>query len=626
MRKVTTADKLKLPHQYFTRANKNKESTDIFSPANLTKFLPSVLRTDEQNLRFGETIKEIDFNTEIETESTKIGGQTSTPKESDLFKFQLIQQTPEDQIVRDKFKQSEPSAPPILNSDDIPKSADIFKSDDEELLSEKNLELDISKENVIVPDLKPPIQSHQRRLSDTDHFLPEQFNDNSSHVKFQKYSQYPTFQVREQKSAVKRRTSAERVSQLPSDTFNIDKNSDKNKDNVRINKTNQLENKSVPSNLKSQYSYHSYPNTINMASALKLEKFEGAASGQAALNWLSVFQQWCQFYELSDQKKASSFPFHLEKHAKIWYDTLSEKVKMNYTALMDAFKKRFKKASDTMDLSVLQCTQKKDESSSDYLSRLSKIVTNNNIPEAVFLAVAMNGLNSGIKALVITKEPKNIEELRHAAQLAENATSSNTNEIKTSYDNVLSEIKSLKDEIKSVNAVQECKTDEDINSLVMATSPYSPPNNQQQPVIYRDRQPQRDSYPNRPFYNQNWQNGSNPNRPFYNQNWQNGSSQRWGQNFVPRQFDQNFGNRGRYQGNRDQYQDRRNPNQDRRNFGNNIPRGNYNGTNNQNQKCFYCLGYCRSRYNCPAKEAQCHECGKRGHFSKACLSARKSQF
>ncbi|VDH98643.1 Hypothetical predicted protein [Mytilus galloprovincialis] len=604
MRKVTTAEKFKIPHKYFTRANKNKEDSVNLSPANLTKFLPSALRTEEQNLRFGENVKEIDFNTDIETESTKIGGQTSTPKESELFKFQADPHTPEDQIVRDKFAQLEPSAPPVFNSDKVPESDNLFKLDDDEILSDKNLELRNSTENVNEPEIKQPIQSHQHRIIDNDQFVQEPFNDISSTINFQKYSQDPTLQVRENTRVTKRRKSEERVSPFHSDTFKI-KTSFKTKDNVEINKNNQVGDKSVKSNLKSQYSYQSYPHAINMASALKLEKFEGTISGQAALNWLSVFQQWCHFYELTDQKKASSFPFHLEKHAKIWYDTLPERVKFNYAALIDAFKRRFKKASDTMDLSVLQCTQKKDESSSDYLSRLSKIVTNNSIPESVFLAVAMNGLNAGIKALVITKEPKNIEELRHAAQLAENATASHANEIKTSYDKVLSEIKSLKDDIKSVNAIQECKPDEDINSLVMATSPYMPANNQQQSANNRDRQPQWDSYPNRP-YNQN-----------YNQNWQNGSNQRWGQNFVPRQFNQNFGNRGQYQSNRGQYQDRRNPNQDRRNFGNNNPRGNFNRFNNQNQQCLYCLGYCRSRNFCPAKDVQCHECGKRGPFFKS---------
>ena len=38
----------------------------------------------------------------------------------------------------------------------------------------------------------------------------------------------------------------------------------------------------------------------------------------------------------------------------------------------------------------------------------------------------MNGLKSELKTIVMTKEPTNVEELRHCATLAEKAISSNT--------------------------------------------------------------------------------------------------------------------------------------------------------------------------------------------------------
>ena len=42
------------------------------------------------------------------------------------------------------------------------------------------------------------------------------------------------------------------------------------------------------------------------------------------------------------------------------------------------------------------------------------------------MTVAMNGLKPELKTIVMTKEPKNVEELRHCATLAEKAISSNT--------------------------------------------------------------------------------------------------------------------------------------------------------------------------------------------------------
>jgi hypothetical protein len=69
------------------------------------------------------------------------------------------------------------------------------------------------------------------------------------------------------------------------------------------------------------------------------------------------------------------------------------------------------------------------------------------------LAVATNGLKSELKTIVMTKEPTNIEELRHCVTLAEKVISSDT--VNTISQTVLEEIQTLKDQLKSVNIVQD---------------------------------------------------------------------------------------------------------------------------------------------------------------------------
>ena len=45
-----------------------------------------------------------------------------------------------------------------------------------------------------------------------------------------------------------------------------------------------------------------------------------------------------------------------------------------------------------------------------------------------------------------------------------------------------------------------------------------------------------------------------------------------------------------------------------------------------NQKCFFC-GYQRHpRSKCPARDENCKNCGKKGHFAKVCRSVKKSDF
>jgi hypothetical protein len=65
----------------------------------------------------------------------------------------------------------------------------------------------------------------------------------------------------------------------------------------------------------------------------------------------------------------------------------------------------------------------------------------------------MNGLKPELKTIVMTKEPKHVEELRHCATLAEKVISSNT--VNTISQTVLEEIQTLKDQLKSINIVQD---------------------------------------------------------------------------------------------------------------------------------------------------------------------------
>jgi hypothetical protein len=105
-------------------------------------------------------------------------------------------------------------------------------------------------------------------------------------------------------------------------------------------------------------------------------------------------------------KRAHSFSFHLEGHAKIWYDTVPDSQKANFDNLITLFKNRFKDKQHLLDLTILQTHQGRNESVLDYLSRLYQLATNRNISDDILLAVATNGLNSELNTIVMTKEPK----------------------------------------------------------------------------------------------------------------------------------------------------------------------------------------------------------------------------
>jgi hypothetical protein len=129
---------------------------------------------------------------------------------------------------------------------------------------------------------------------------------------------------------------------------------------------------------------------FNMAPYLKIDKFKGDNS-QNVDTWLSIYKQYCSFYDLSNKKSADSFPFHLEGHAKIWYDTIPDSQKTNFDHLITLFKNRFKDKQHLLDLTILKTHQGRNGYVLDYDTLLS---------------VAMNGLKLYLKTIVMTKEPK----------------------------------------------------------------------------------------------------------------------------------------------------------------------------------------------------------------------------
>ena len=92
----------------------------------------------------------------------------------------------------------------------------------------------------------------------------------------------------------------------------------------------------------------------------------------------------------------------------------------------------------------------------------------------------------------MTKEPKNVEELRHCATLAEKAISSNT--VNTISQTVLEEIQTLKDQLKSVNIVQDVPPQTDNSYQNQQNQFYQPP---QSMPYYAPQRPQNRIQQNR---------------------------------------------------------------------------------------------------------------------------------
>ena len=326
--------------------------------------------------------------------------------------------------------------------------------------------------------------------------------------------------------------------------------------------------------------------------SLKLEKFSGK-SNEDAKSWLMQFAQYSTCYGLDAETKANVFSFHLQDHARIWYNSLSDSIKNNWQSLEAAFKQRFTEDRDTLDLSILQINQSVNETVLDYLCRLQKnAALNPKVDEDLLLAIAVNGLRSEIRQIVINKEPKNFADLRRFATIAEKSIAAPVNTIQSLHETMINEIQTLKDQIHTINSSM---------NKAQISEPTPTVNQMMSGDDENDFHKFRNSQPSRyraaqyiPRVVPQTQPRPNPYR----------------QSYPPR-------NVQKYES--PNYSNYREP----------QPRPRYMPSQTENTSTFHCPACgdisCNDRRFCRARSKRCNTCQRVGHFSSMCLSAKPSK-
>ena len=150
---------------------------------------------------------------------------------------------------------------------------------------------------------------------------------------------------------------------------------------------------------------------------IHLEKFAGDDSVDAK-SWLNWFERYCLFHKQDEGQQLLTLPFYLTSHARIWYDALPDAAKTDLKTLKEAFESRFRK-QDILDTELLDITQRPEESCNDYFTRVLKKAQQSTEDKSLVSSLAIKGLRPAIKQIVMPQNPKDFDDARQRAILAE---------------------------------------------------------------------------------------------------------------------------------------------------------------------------------------------------------------
>lgn len=174
-------------------------------------------------------------------------------------------------------------------------------------------------------------------------------------------------------------------------------------------------------------------------------------------NWLIYFRKWIKINSISNESACHYLPFYLKESAKVWFDGLNENIQDNTENLEIGLVERFSGDKDDIELDV---KQKANESVLEFFDRLKIIAKDSEIPEHLEFIMGKKGLLSKLTTSIVLSNPKNLNELKQAAviaeqcanvrQMIENSDCSNLNLIKQNkdLDEITEKIETLNSKIK----------------------------------------------------------------------------------------------------------------------------------------------------------------------------------
>ena len=306
-------------------------------------------------------------------------------------------------------------------------------------------------------------------------------------------------------------------------------------------------------------------------------QFAGSPSEDGE-SWYRHFNNYCMYKGYDEAKTLGLFKVLLKDNAALWLDSQPQDVLANLASLKTAFDERYRTPEVMRYKSakeIFSRRQNEDEKVDDYIAAMQKLARTINAEERMVRYAILNGLKPGLSAFVTQKQPETMEELLHAARLAELTCPASKEP-----DSALSmQLASVQDQLKTMASQWQKLLSSSISSPSDTNQRTSRSPSPGKRVTFVDERRQIGAF-NRPPMRQ-------PPRPYYN--YPNSSGMR--QTFAPAY-----------------------PRMTQR------PNSAITGG-----RCGKCARPAHMNINlCPAINKNCNFCGQRGHFSAACRAATRA--
>ncbi len=320
--------------------------------------------------------------------------------------------------------------------------------------------------------------------------------------------------------------------------------------------------------------------------------------------WLDSVRHWLRYKEMNAAQSCAAIPVLLRDSALCWYNGLDNAVKNDFPQLCAAFVARYRTTGITGwqdSAAVWSLKQGENQSVDDYINLMEKRAAKTNIAAEQKRHAMIQGLRPSIRQQVLQHEIATIDDIRKWATISEASESHDD----THSAEVASTLKSIQIQLNALQ-MQRQRSDSPNRKVKFAFNDDEDDDAGHPRVAAMQRPDSGRPQSNRPPF-------KDSRRPpggqsGYHRNLRSTVPPNY-QSYTPTSVNAGYDYNGYETPSSGQNRGQSTTRQQTQQQGEN--------------RCYFCNGRRHQRFNCPAYNAVCFNCGKTGHFQSVCRAGRR---